>query len=307
MTVLAEVVRSGFVESRHHGSLVALSPAGDVLLSVGDVTSPVFPRSSNKPMQATGLLRLGIVEKYGLTSSHIALATASHSGEDVHLEVVRDLLARAGVPESALGTPPDPTPVQHNCSGKHAAMLAACAAQGWPLDGYRDPAHPLQVQQRSVVSELAGTDIDGIGVDGCGAPIFALSLTALARAFTRIVLAPPGSAESAVAQAIRTHPLLVGGTGRDVTRLVQAIPGLVAKDGAEGVYAAALPDGTSLAIKVEDGAARARAPVMVAALRALGATGDEAELDALAHPEVLGGGARVGEVRVAPGLFGVTC
>jgi L-asparaginase II len=306
MTVVAEVVRSGFVESRHHGSLVALSPSGDVLFSVGDVTSPVFPRSSNKPMQATGLLRLGIVEKYGLTSSHIALATASHSGEDVHLDVVRDLLARAGVPESALGTPPDPTPIQHNCSGKHAAMLAACAAQGWPLDGYRDPAHPLQVQQRAVVSELAGTEIDGIGVDGCGAPIFALSLTALATAFTRIVLAPSDSAENAVAQAIRTHPLLLGGTGRDITRLVQAIPGLVAKDGAEGVYAAALPDGTSLAIKVEDGAARARPPVMVAALRALGATGDEAELDALAHPEVLGGGARVGEVRVAPGLLDLT-
>jgi L-asparaginase II len=303
MTVVAEVVRSGFVESRHHGSLVALSPSGDVLFSVGDVTSPVFPRSSNKPMQATGLLRLGIVEKYGLTSSHIALATASHSGEDVHLDVVRDLLARAGVAESALGTPPDPTPIQHNCSGKHAAMLAACAAQGWPLDGYRDPDHPLQVQQRAVVSELAGTEIDAIGVDGCGAPIFALSLTALARAFTRIVLAPPDSAENDVAQAIRTHPLLLGGTGRDITRLVTAIPGLVAKDGAEGVYAAALPDGTSLAIKVEDGAARARPPVMVAALRALGATGDEAELDALAHPEVLGGGARVGEVRVAPGLL----
>jgi L-asparaginase II len=305
VTVLAEVVRSGFVESRHHGSLVALSPSGEVLLSVGDVASPVFPRSSNKPMQATGLLRLGIVEKYGLASSHVALATASHSAEDVHLEVVRDLLARAGVPESALGTPPDPTPIQHNCSGKHAAMLAACAAQGWPLDGYRDPSHPLQVQQRAVVSELAGTDVADIGVDGCGAPIFALSLTALATAFTRIVLSRE-SAESAVAQAIRTHPLLVGGTGRDVTRLLSAIPGLVAKDGAEGVYAAALPDGTSLAVKVEDGAARARPPVMVAALRALGATGDEAELDALAHPEVLGGGARVGEVRVAPGLFDVT-
>jgi L-asparaginase II len=306
MTVVAEVVRSGFVESRHHGSLVALSPAGDVLLSVGDVTSPVFPRSSNKPMQATGLLRLGIVEKYGLTSEHVALATASHAGEDVHLDVVRDLLARAGVPESALGTPPDPTPIRHNCSGKHAAMLAACAAQGWPLDGYRDSDHPLQVQQRAVVAELAGTDVAHVGVDGCGAPIFALSLTALATAFTRIVLAPADSAESAVAQAIRTHPLLVGGTGRDITRLVSAIPGLVAKDGAEGVYAAALPDGTSLALKVEDGAARARPPVMVAALRALGATGDEAELDALAHPEVLGGGVRVGEVRVAPALFDLT-
>jgi L-asparaginase II len=319
--VVAEVVRSGFVESRHHGSVVALAPSGEVLFAVGDVTSPTFPRSSNKPMQAAGLLRLGIVDKYALEPAHVALATASHSGEQMHVDVVRDLLLRADVAESALACPPDlpldvaaaravvergggPSRIQHNCSGKHAAFLAACAASGWPLDGYRAADHPLQEHLRAVVAELAGEDVTRTGVDGCGAPIFALSLTGLARAFGRIATAPDGSPENAVAQAIRAHPLLMGGTGRDVSRLVAAVPGLIAKDGAEGVYAAALPDGTAVALKIEDGAQRARPPVMVAALRALGVTGDEAELDALAAPEVLGGGERVGQVRALAGLFG---
>lgn len=314
MTVVAEVVRSGFVESRHHGSLVALAPDGAVRFAVGDVTTPVFPRSSNKPMQASGVLRLGVVDKFGLDLTHVALATASHSGEPMHLDVVRDLLARAGVTEDDLACPADlpldvdsahavlvrgggPRRIQHNCSGKHASFLAACVAQGWPLVDYRAPDHPLQVHLRSVVEELSGETVTAYGVDGCGAPIFALSLTALARAFGRIAVATEG-AESVVAQAIRTHPVLMGGSNRDVSKLVAGVPGLVAKDGAEGVYAAALPDGTAVALKVEDGAQRARPAVMVAALRALGA--DAPDLDV----EVLGGGVRVGEVRVAPGLFG---
>ena len=303
--VLAEVVRNGFVESRHHGSLVALRPDGSVALAVGDVTTPVFPRSSNKPMQAAGVVGLGIVERYGLDDRHVALATASHSGEPEHVAVVRDLLARAGVAEDSLRTPPDwpldaaaarvvagPARVQHNCSGKHASFLAACAARGWPLDGYRDEAHPLQVHLRAVVSSLAGEEIGATGVDGCGAPIFALSLSGLARAFARIATAEDG-AERVVADAIRKQPFLLGGTGRDVTRLVEAVPGLIAKDGAEGVYAAALPDGTAVALKLEDGWGRARQPVMVAALRMLG------EDVAIDPPVVLGGGEPVGEIRAA--------
>ena len=301
--VVAEVVRSGFVESRHRGSVVALRPDGTVALAVGDVTTPVFPRSSNKPMQAAGVVRLGIVEAFGLDDRHIALASASHSGEPAHLDVVRDLLARAGVPEDALRTPEDypldpvaaraaaaKTRIQHNCSGKHASFLAACVARGWPLDGYRDAGHPLQVHLRAVVAEIAGEEIGATGVDGCGAPIFALSLTALARAFARLATATSG-AEHVVARAIRAQPFLLGGTGRDVTRLVERVPGIVAKDGAEGVYAAALPDGTAVALKIEDGTARARPPVMVAALRALGV---DVDLDV---PPILGGGEPVGEVR----------
>ena len=321
MTVVAEVVRSGFVESRHHGSVVALRPDGSVAFAVGDVESPIFPRSSNKPMQASGVLRLGIAGKYDLDDRHVALATASHSGEPFHIEIVRDLLSRAGVPESELATPPDwpidveatnalirhgggKTRIQHNCSGKHASFLAACAAQGWPTDGYRDPGHPLQVHLRAVVEELSGEPVGGVGVDGCGAPIFALSLTALARAFGRIATAAAGTPEHTVAEAIRHQPLFLGGTHRDVTRLVRAVPGLIAKDGAEAVFAAALADGTAVAVKIEDGGKRAAPVVLVAALRALGVTGDEAELDTIATPEVLGGGVRVGETRAVPGVFG---
>ena len=321
MTVVAEVVRSGFVESRHHGSVVALRPDGSVAFAVGDVDEPIFPRSSNKPMQASGVLRLGVAEKYGFEDRHVALATASHSGEHLHIEVVRDILARADVAESELATPPDfpintdsmhtvvqhgggKTRIQHNCSGKHASFLAACALQGWPTDGYRDPAHPLQVHLRSVAEELSGEPVAAIGVDGCGAPIFALTLTGLARAFGRIATAAVGTPEHTVAEAIRREPWYLGGTGRDVTRLVQAVPGLIAKDGAEAVYAAALPDGTAVAVKIEDGAKRASPVVMVGALRALGVTGDEAELAAIATPEVVGGGVRVGETRVVPGVFG---
>jgi L-asparaginase II len=303
VTVVAEVVRSGFVESRHHGSLVALSPSRDVLFSVGDVTSPVYPRSCNKPIQAVGVLRLGIADRFGLDLRHVALATASHGGEPMHVDVVRDLLTRAGLDESALSTPPDwpldaaaaraadaPSPILMNCSGKHASFLAACVAQGWPTDGYAAPDHPLQRHLRGVVTELAGEAFAGVGVDGCGAPIVPLSLTGLARAFGRVAVATDG-AESVVAQAIRTHPLLLGGTGRDVTQLVERVPGLIAKDGAEGVYATALPDGTAVALKIEDGTARARPAVMVAALRRLGV---DVTLDL---PPVLGGGRPVGEVR----------
>jgi L-asparaginase II len=324
VTVVGEVVRSGFVESRHHGSLVALAPDGKTqLLSVGDVDSPMFPRSSNKPMQASAVVRLGVVEAFGLEDRHIALASASHSGEPMHVTVVRDLLARADVPESALACPYDlpldtesatailarggtPSRITHNCSGKHAAFLAACAAHGWPIEGYRDAGHPLQLHVRTVIEELADETVVVIGVDGCGAPIFGLSLIGLARAFGRIATAPAGSAEDVVAGAIRRQPVLFGGTGRDVTRLLQAVPGLVAKDGAEGVFAAALPDGTSIALKIDDGSFRPRTALMVAALRALGVTGDEAELAALESPEVLGGGSRVGEVRVPANLLKLT-
>jgi len=306
--VLAEVVRSGFVESRHRGHVVALTPDATVAFSAGDVTSPVFPRSSNKPMQAAGMVRAGL----DLDGALLALAAASHSGETVHQDAARKILAGAGLDESALQTPPDwplderaaraavasglgRTPLAMNCSGKHAAMLATCVARGWPLDSYRAPDHPLQVAIRETVEGLAGEPVAAVGVDGCGAPLFALSLTALARAVRACVLGEPGSAERRVADAMRAHPEMVGGTGRDVTRLMVGVPGLLAKDGAEGVYAAALPDGRAVALKLDDGAQRPRAAVMVAALRRLGV--DAPALDEVARTPVLGHGEPVGEVR----------
>lgn len=277
-------------------------------LSAGDPDAPVFPRSSNKPMQAVGMLEAGL----DLDGELLALACASHSGEPFHLDGVRRILASAGLDESALQTPPEypvdeveklayvaaggaPVPLAMNCSGKHAAMLATCVRAGWPTATYRDPDHPLQVSIRATVERVAGEAVAAVGVDGCGAPLFALTLTGLARSFAVLATAPEVSPEGRVAAAIRAHPEWLGGTRRDVTRLVAGVEGLIAKDGAEGVYAAALPDGRAAALKIEDGAQRARPPVMVAALRALGL--EAAVLGELAESPLLGGGVPVGAVR----------
>jgi L-asparaginase II len=306
--LLAEVVRSDFVEGSHRGSVVALGADGRELWRVGDPDLPVFPRSSNKPIQAVGMLRAGL----DLDGELLALACASHSGESFHIDGVRRILAAAGLDESALQTPPDypvdeqekvafiqaghvPSPIAMNCSGKHAAMLATCVANGWPLVSYPAPDHPLQLVLHDTVADLAGEEVAAAGVDGCGAPLFALTLTGLARAFARIATAPAGTAEARVAAAIRAHPSWLGGTRRDVSALIAAVPGIIAKDGAEGVYAAALPDGRAIAFKIDDGGQRARPPVMVAALRRLGV--DVSGLDDFATTPLLGGGRRVGEIR----------
>jgi L-asparaginase II len=301
-------VRSGFVEGHHRGSVLAVGADGEPVLTVGAPDRPVFPRSSNKPMQAVGMLDAGL----DLDGELLALACASHSGEAFHLDGVRRILAAAGLPESALQTPPEypvdeveklsyvaaggaPSPLAMNCSGKHAAMLATCVANGWPTATYRDLDHPLQRCLRTSVERLAGEAVAAVGVDGCGAPLFALTLTGLARAFAAIATAPAGTSEHRVATAIRRHPEWLGGTRRDVTRLLAGVDGLIAKDGAEGVYAAALPDGRATALKIDDGGQRARPPVMVAALRRLGV--DAPVLDELAEAPLLGGGAPVGAVR----------
>lgn len=320
--VLAEVVRSGFVEGRHRGSLVVVDPDGSVLLARGDVVSPVFPRSSNKLMQATGLVELGFPERGEL----LALAAASHSGEAHHLDGVRRILDGCGLDVSALRTPPDwplgeqafldlvraggvRTPEAMNCSGKHAAMIACCVSHDWPLDDYRSADHPLQSHLAGVIERMSGERIAATGTDGCGAPVAAISLTALARAFSGAVQASAGdpdhdvvaAPERLVADAMRAHPEFVGGTGRDVTELMAGIPGLLLKDGAEGVLAAALPDGRAFALKVDDGAERPRPLVATAVLRHLGIEADV--LSAYDVTEILGGGARVGEIRVPRDLL----
>ncbi|WP_372671754.1 asparaginase [Amycolatopsis kentuckyensis] len=302
--VLAEVVRSGFVESVHRGALVITGPEGDARLALGDVTSPVFPRSSNKPLQAIGMLRSGL----DFTGEELALACASHSGEPGHVKRVLELLSAAGLREDDLACPPDfplhipsmrdaaePRRVMMNCSGKHTAMLTTCVRAGWPTSGYESPDHPLQQALAATVAELTGEPIAHTGVDGCGAPLFAFSLTGLARAFGRVAAAASGPA-SEVASAMRAHPWLVAGTGREDTVLMSTVDGLVAKGGAEGVHAFALPDGFAVAMKIDDGNKRACAPLAVEALRYLGV--DVSGLDELARGSVLGAGRPVGEVRV---------
>jgi len=192
-----------------------------------------------------------------------------------------------------------------NCSGKHAAMLATCVAAGWPTASYRDPAHPLQAEIRRTIERLSGEPVTAVGVDGCGAPIFALSVAGLARAFRAMVLSDPGSPERAVADAMRAYPEWTSGSARPERALMEAVPGLLLKSGAEGVEAFALADGRAGAFKIDDGAARARPPVTVALLRRLGAAGepgaDVAALDRAGLAVVKGGGRRVGEIRVRLG------
>ncbi|MDQ1695226.1 MAG: hypothetical protein QOJ03_579 [Frankiaceae bacterium] len=308
--IVAEVVRNGLVESRHHGNVVAIEGAtGRYAVQVGDIAAPMFPRSCAKPLQAVGMLRAGWSPT---DDEQLAVACASHSGEPAHVAVVRRILAEAGRAEEDLDNTPDlpldataardllrsgggPDRLHQNCSGKHAAMLGTCTAAGWAIADYRDPDHPLQRAIRATIEDLANENVAAVAIDGCGAPLLAVTLTGLAVAFGRLVCAEPGTPERRVADAMRAHPFLVGGTGRDVTALMTAVDGLLAKDGAEGVYAAATHDGDAVALKVEDGAGRARSPVMVAALRRLGV--DAAALDALAATPVLGHGVAVGEVR----------
>jgi L-asparaginase II len=313
--VLAEVIRSGFTESAHRGSIVALNADGSVALAAGSaVAEPMFPRSSNKPMQATGMLQCGL----NLYGKLLALAAASHSGEDFHVAGVREILAGAGLSPDDLRCPADlpldeaarlamlragagPDRLHMNCSGKHAAMLATCVAAGWPTETYLSPDHPLQQRLRQTVAELAGEPVTATGVDGCGAPLFALTVTGLARAFRAVVLAEPGSAEHRVAEAYRAYPDWTSGTTRPERALMSAVPGLMLKGGAEGVEAFALPDGRAGAFKIDDGAQRASAAITVALLRAVGADRlpgtRQSALAELANPPVLGGGQVVGRIR----------
>jgi L-asparaginase II len=311
--VVAEIVRSGFVEGHHYGAIVALDRDGSVAWSVGDVDSQILPRSCNKPLQAAGMVRCGVP----LEGELLALAAASHSGEEFHIDGVRKILSGAGLSPECLQTPPDyplddagkeqwirdghgKEPIAMNCSGKHAAMLATCSVNGWPTASYRDPEHPLQLAIKETFAELTGEPVKTVAVDGCGAPLLSTSLTGLAQAFRTMSLARDG-AEAKVANAIRQYPEYTSGTYRDERKLLLAMPGAICKAGAESCYALGLPDGRAIALKTDDGAARVRPVLMAAALERLGVL-DEDWVDADAVREtgkvvLLGGGKPVGEIR----------
>lgn len=312
--ILAEVVRSGFVEGLHRGSVAVLDAAGRLVASAGDPHGAVFPRSSNKLMQAVGMLDAGLRP---LDDAELAVVAASHLGEPRHTDRVQAMLERAGLTVEALACPPDlpgseavrlrvlragagPDRLFMNCSGKHAGMLLTCLAAGWPIAGYTDADHPLQQVLRQAVERLAGEPVAATGVDGCGAPVLAISLTGLARAFLAAVTSQAGSTPRRVADAIRANPELVSGAGAPDAALMTALPGLLSKSGAEGVAAVAIPGAGALAVKIDDGAARARLPVVVAALARLGVSNDA--LAQLAQTPVHGGGRTVGGVRAVPAL-----
>ena len=316
--VLVEVWRGGLasdvLESVHRGSLVVLGADGAPQLAVGDVDRPVLPRSSNKPVQATVYLDAGWQPR---DDRELALAAASHNGEDDHRELAAQVLAHAGLEPADLGCPPAlpgheatrahwlvegraPERLAMNCSGKHSAMLAACVAAGWPIEGYLDPAHPLQQAIEARLGEAGGDPVSAVVVDGCGAPQHAIPLTGLARGVLSLVQAEPGTAGRRVADAMRAHPWLVAGTGREDTELMQAVDGLLVKGGADGVHVAALPGAGAVALKLDDGGDRGRLPALCAGLVRLGVSAET--LAPWSSTAVSGGEGVVGRIRPSDAL-----
>ncbi len=313
---LAVLERSGFVESRHIGSAVVLSGDGSVVTTLGDITAPIYPRSSLKPLQALASMQAGVP----LRGVQAAIACASHVGSQDHLDVVEGMLKAAGVREQDLRCPEDwpkdektrhaliragrgKSKVAMNCSGKHAAFLWACTENGWDLPSYLEPNHPLQQRVRSVIEEYTQEPVVHTGVDGCGAPVTAMSLTGLARAYSKLAKAPSDKNANARAATITTsmldYPWAVQGRGKSNTVVMEEL-GILCKLGAEGVLAMATPTGAAVALKMLDGSGRAATLVGLTLLAASGAV-DVHEvagvLDRVVLP-ITGGGRPVGSLRL---------
>jgi L-asparaginase II len=304
---LAAVRRSGVIESRHLGSLLALDADGNVAVRLGDPEALILPRSTVKPAQALAALTAGAP----LAGPALAIAGGSHTGEDEHVRVVREVLAQAGLDDAALGTPPDwpedsptrermirafegPTPIRMNCSGKHAAMILAAAVNGWETASYLDPQHPFQQHARAELARVSGVEVGADAVDGCGAPLFGTTVHGLATLFRALVLAEPGTPERTVADAMRAHPFYVGGTGHQNTLAMELVPGVLAKGGAEGVIGMAAATGQAVAMKIVDGNPRATTMIALDVLGALGV--DVSGATRLREIPVLGGGRPVGAI-----------
>ena len=314
---LAVVERSGFVESRHAGSAVVLGPEGDVIRTLGAPDKPVFPRSSMKPFQAVAVMGAGVP----LEGASAVLATASHAGTPAHLSVVRKLLAQVQLTDDALRCPADwpldtaardelvragehKHPLYMNCSGKHAAMLLACRVNGWPTESYLDPQHPIQQHIRDTVERFTGEKVVATGIDGCGAPVHAMSLLSLARGIQRIATASEGSPfalfrnAALLKNAVLADGWAIDGPGRANTVVIDEL-GVFAKGGAEGVMVMAAPDGTTVTLKVLDGSLRAASIVALRLLADAGALSHD-DVDRVAPKldlAVLGRGEPVGAIR----------
>jgi L-asparaginase II len=294
--VLAEYVRDGVVESEHRGFLAALNADGSIFKTLGDVETKIFPRSTVKCAQASAMVRSGL----DLEPRLLALAQSSHSGGEIHMDGAREILASVGLSESALQCALDrplgdaerrawgekaPTQIAMNCSGKHAAMLATCVKNGWPIETYLDASHPLQLAIKAELEELAGEKISLTSTDGCGAPLFLLSLIGLARAVHEITISTD-PVHQRVMSAARAFPEMVGGVGRHNTEMMQQVPGLFMKDGAEAVNVCSLSDGRTFVFKVSDGSLRAFRTIVHACLNDFG-------IDTALTPEKVMGGPRV--------------
>jgi L-asparaginase II len=304
---LVHVVRSGVVESVHLGDVAVCDASGTLLASVGDPDRVAFARSCMKPIQ--GAVSIGAID-VPLSDRHIAIVCSSHNGEPVHVRAVRDVLRRTGVPVEALQTPPSrpmdedaaagirrPAPIYHDCSGNHAGILGASARSGWSLDTYRSKGHPHHRRVLPLVRELAGAE-PSVGVDGCGIPVHALPIRALATMYARLGAADD-EALVRVRTAMRAVPYLVGGRDRDDTALMTATADVVAKEGAEALLCAvSLEAGIGVAVKIHDGGSRATGPALLTVLDQLGLLppGARRRLRPRLRPVVRGGGGPVGHL-----------
>jgi L-asparaginase II len=324
------VWRGAEIESVHALDAAFVDADGAALALYGKPGSRAYLRSSAKPIQVLPLIERGLVDRFGFTPAEIAVMIASHNGEPDHVDVVKTILAKAQIDTESLQCGPheplhpptakalrqlgeEPSRLHNNCSGKHAGMLAVCKAEGWPLDTYCDPEHPLQRRIRSLVAELAGVDEASIGiaVDGCGLPTFALSIRSMATAYARLATADQARdtdlarAVGMAFDAMAAHPEYVAGTDRLCTAIMTAHgERVIVKTGAEGVYCGALRnEGRGLALKVVDGARRAQDVALVAMLVESGAI-DSVGLDAFVRPAVTNwAGEVVGHIDAK---FGVT-
>lgn len=325
-TWLIEVTRGALVENVHRAHAVVTDTDGNVLQAAGDPKRVTFLRSSAKPLQALAMVESGAAERFGFTDRELAVMSASHQGESFHVAAVQSALAKIGLTEEALacgthapGHGPTaaalirageaPRKVHSNCSGKHTSMLALCQHEGWDIVGYTAPEHPVQVRIRGVLAEVSGLRPEEVyvAVDGCDAPVFALPLRNIARAFA-VLARPVGvspereAALQRISRAMRAHPEMVDGTAGFTTHLMrEAGDNVVSKSGAEALFCAgALAQGWGIAVKIEDGNARAHPLLVPQLLAELGVISQEQRdcLRALHAPAVLNtAGAAVGEIR----------
>ena len=297
--VLAELVRNDVVESFHTGHLVMLNADGSIYKSKGNIDLPIFPRSSVKSLQASAMVRSGLK----LPPKLLALTCASHSGSKMHQDAVLEILATVGLYEDALLNATDrplgeheriawgtkaPTRLAMNCSGKHAGMLATCVINGWDTKTYLEQSHPLQQAILREIETMSGQSVANKTFDGCGAPLFAITVLGLAQAIHRITVSTDPIHQQIVA-ACRQYPEMVAGEGRMPTRMMQAVPGMFMKDGAEGVEISSLPDGRTLAFKIADGSARAAGTIIEAAFKEWGITTPDVKVNVYGGASVVGG------------------
>ncbi len=300
--ILATVTRGGIAESLHLGHLIVLNADGSNYISKGSPDLPIFPRSAVKSLQSSAMLKAGLV----VSDKELAIICASHSGAQSHIDLVIKMLEERDIPISALKNAVDKplgekekitwgdkgaSQLAQNCSGKHAGMLITCQQNGWDMATYLDINHPLQIAIKNEIEELAGEKVSASTFDGCGAPLFAISLNGLARSISNLVKSNE-AAHKQIVTACTTYPELVAGEGRLTTRMMRTVPGLFMKEGAEGIEVCALADGRVIAIKIIDGSWRPVAPIMMEIFKRWGVVMPDESV------KIYGGANVIGEVLV---------